>query len=57
MNEMDNLLRYRENMANVLKSSRNDLLLEKESLARYSREARAALAEVNSIFFIVDYNW
>ncbi|XP_050307941.1 cingulin-like protein 1 isoform X2 [Anthonomus grandis grandis] len=44
--DMDNLLRYRENMANVLKISRNDLLLEKESLSKYSREARYTVSEV-----------
>ncbi|KAL1506866.1 hypothetical protein ABEB36_006149 [Hypothenemus hampei] len=48
MNEMENLLRYRENMTHVLKTARNELLLEKESLTRYSREIRAALTEVTN---------
>lgn len=47
MNEMENLLRYRENMAGVLKASRDELILEKESLTRYSHEMRTVLAEVN----------
>ncbi|KAH1014701.1 hypothetical protein HUJ05_012543 [Dendroctonus ponderosae] len=46
MNEMENLLRYRENMAGVLKASRDELVLEKESLTRYSQEMRTVLAEV-----------
>ncbi|KAJ8910161.1 hypothetical protein NQ315_005764 [Exocentrus adspersus] len=47
MNEMENLLRYRENMAGVLKASRDELILEKESLTRYSHEMRTVLAEVS----------
>ncbi|KAG5886703.1 hypothetical protein JTB14_015768 [Gonioctena quinquepunctata] len=46
MNEMENLLRYRENMAGVLKASRDELVIEKESLTRYSQEMRTVLAEV-----------
>ncbi|KAL1513111.1 hypothetical protein ABEB36_002573 [Hypothenemus hampei] len=46
MSEMENLLRYRENMAGVLKASRDELILEKESLTRYSQEMRTVLAEV-----------
>ncbi|XP_030745813.1 myosin-10-like isoform X2 [Sitophilus oryzae] len=46
MSEMENLLRYRENMAGVLKASRDELVLEKESLTRYSQEMRTVLAEV-----------
>jgi len=46
IDEMDILLRYRDNMASVLRASRNDLLLEKESLSRYSKEVRTALTEV-----------
>lgn len=47
MNEMENLLRYRENMAGVLKASRDELILEKESLTKYSHEMRTVLAEVS----------
>ncbi|XP_074037753.1 uncharacterized protein isoform X2 [Leptinotarsa decemlineata] len=46
INEMENLLRYRENMAGVLKASRDELVIEKESLTRYSQEMRTVLAEV-----------
>ncbi|XP_050501237.1 myosin-8-like isoform X2 [Diabrotica virgifera virgifera] len=46
MNEMENLLRYRENMAGVLKTSREELFIEKESLTKYSQELRTLLAEV-----------
>ncbi|XP_076274411.1 uncharacterized protein LOC143205180 isoform X2 [Rhynchophorus ferrugineus] len=46
MSEMENLLRYRENMAGVLKASRDELVLEKESLTRYSQEMRTVLAKV-----------
>lgn len=46
MNEMENLLRYRENMAGVLKASRDELLVEKDSLIRYSHETRAVLSQV-----------
>nr|CAH7757578.1 unnamed protein product [Callosobruchus chinensis] len=41
INEMENLLRHRENMAGVLKASRDELILEKDSLAKYSQEMRA----------------
>nr|CAI5844152.1 unnamed protein product [Callosobruchus analis] len=47
INEMENLLRYRENMAGVLKASRDELILEKESLTKYSQEMRSVLAEVS----------
>ncbi|CAG9854149.1 unnamed protein product [Phyllotreta striolata] len=46
VNEMENLLRYRENMAGVLKTDRDQLVIEKESLNRYSHELRTVLAEV-----------
>ncbi|XP_066142896.1 putative leucine-rich repeat-containing protein DDB_G0290503 [Euwallacea fornicatus] len=47
MSQMENLLRYREKMAEVFKASRDKLVLEKESLARYSQEMKTALGEVN----------
>lgn len=47
MTEMDNLVRYRENMVSLLKASRNEIQMEKDSLARYSKEVRGALAEVD----------
>lgn len=47
LNEMENLLRYRENMAGVLKASRDELVSEKNSLARYSHEMRTVLSEVS----------
>lgn len=53
MNEMENLLRYRENMAGVLKASRDELILEKESLTRYSHEMRTVLAEVRTTISIL----
>lgn len=46
MLEMENLLRYRENMSGVMKASRDELLIEKESLTRYTQEMRTALAEL-----------
>ncbi|CAH1160222.1 unnamed protein product, partial [Phaedon cochleariae] len=46
MNEMENMLRFRENLAGVLKASRDELFIEKESLTRYSQEMRTVLAEV-----------
>ncbi|KAJ8984950.1 hypothetical protein NQ317_007819 [Molorchus minor] len=46
MHEMENLLRYRENMAGVLKASRDELVLEKESLTRYAHEMRLILKEI-----------
>ncbi|XP_066142388.1 uncharacterized protein [Euwallacea fornicatus] len=44
--EMEDLLRYREKMAAVLKASRDELVLEKKSLFRYSQEMRTVLGEV-----------
>ncbi|XP_050305465.1 golgin subfamily A member 6-like protein 7 [Anthonomus grandis grandis] len=46
ISEMENLLRYRENMAGVLKASRDELLMEKESLTKYSQELRLVLTEL-----------
>ncbi|CAH1962431.1 unnamed protein product [Acanthoscelides obtectus] len=46
INEMENLLRYRENMTGVLKASRDELIMEKESLTKYSQEMRSVLSEV-----------
>ncbi|XP_066262199.1 golgin subfamily A member 6-like protein 24 [Euwallacea similis] len=44
--EMEDLLRHQEKMAAVLQASRDELVLEKKSLFRYSQEMRSVLGEV-----------
>ncbi|CAH0561376.1 unnamed protein product [Brassicogethes aeneus] len=46
MVEMENLLRYRDNMSGVLKNSRDEIMLEKESLIKYSHDLRSVLIDV-----------
>lgn len=46
MNEMENLIRYKERMTDVLKKNRGDLVMDKQNLLIYSQEVRTALDEV-----------
>ncbi|CAG9764785.1 unnamed protein product [Ceutorhynchus assimilis] len=46
MSEMENLIRYKENLINIIKAARVNIFKEKESITRYSQELRSALAEV-----------
>ncbi|XP_060531861.1 myosin heavy chain, clone 203-like isoform X2 [Cylas formicarius] len=46
MSDMENLLRFRENMTVVLKATRDELLMERQSLTKYSEEIRTVLIEV-----------
>lgn len=44
--EMENLMRYKESMTGILKNNRDELVLDRESLLKYSQEIRTVLVEV-----------
>lgn len=53
--ELENLLRLRDSLINVLKSRKDEIVMENESLQKYSEEVRRLLLEVyyySTIFLI-----
>ncbi|XP_057654704.1 myosin heavy chain, clone 203-like isoform X1 [Diorhabda carinulata] len=46
MNEMENRLRYQVSIVDVLKASREELIIDKDSLTRYTQDLKNALLEV-----------